>query len=90
MVEVATEVSFFKCVGTDNVDTIALFRITQPMGYVIGALSALLLLTYMPLEHAFVLFGIFGFIGIAPALYIQPSTSKETTVPYCIQSSGRC
>jgi len=68
LLEAMRETYFFKIVDAENVTDINLFRIANPLGYVIGPLLAALILSFFSLPYLFLYFAIImlaGFIFIA-------------------------
>lgn len=58
LVESMREAYFFKIVNAKDVDYINIFRITGPLGYIIGAGLAILTLSFFPLQYLFLILAI--------------------------------
>ncbi|MFA6417387.1 MAG: MFS transporter [Patescibacteria group bacterium] len=56
LVESMRDTYFFKNVNADDIGYINLFRITGPLGYIIGSAAALLFLLFLPLNYLFLIF----------------------------------
>ncbi|PIR85346.1 hypothetical protein COU15_01260 [Candidatus Kaiserbacteria bacterium CG10_big_fil_rev_8_21_14_0_10_45_20] len=63
MVEISTEAHFFKKVTADDSALISVFRITTPLGFIIGPFVALLLLPITGLQFVFGFFGVILLVG---------------------------
>jgi MFS family permease len=68
MVESMTEVHFFRHVSEKDTSVITTFRELRPLGSIIGPLVASLTLLFLPLPHAFALFGAVMLLGIPVSL----------------------
>lgn len=70
MVEITTEAHFFKKVNETDSALISVFRIMNPLGYVVGPLIAIILLPFTGLQFIFGFFGAILLIGVPLALRI--------------------
>ena len=68
MVEITTESYFFKKIGSDDSNLLSFFRMTGPIAYIIGPISASILLIFVAPNYLFV---ILGFIVITAGLYFS-------------------
>lgn len=73
LIEITTETHFFRGVGAKDIHSMTLFRMLQPLGYVVGVAVGALVLYAVPLESAFLAFGVLVFFGILAALRITDS-----------------
>jgi MFS family permease len=55
LVEAMRESYFFKIIDAKDVDHINIFRMTSPMGYILGAGVAIITTTFLPLEYLFLI-----------------------------------
>ena len=53
LVEAMRETYFFKLVGAKDVGYINLFRLSGPIGYIIGPILAILILSFLPINYVF-------------------------------------
>lgn len=56
LLESMRDTYFFKNVDASDVGFINIFRVTGPLGYIIGSATALLFLLFLPLNHLFLIF----------------------------------
>ncbi|MFA5023890.1 MAG: MFS transporter [Patescibacteria group bacterium] len=68
LIEAMRETYFFKIVAAKDVGYINIFRMTAPLGYIIGPGLAILITSYLPLNYLFLILAIimlsgFGFIA---------------------------
>lgn len=70
MVEITTEAHFFKKVNETDSALISVFRVMNPLGFVVGPLVAVILLPFTGLQFIFGFFGAILLIGIPIALRI--------------------
>ncbi|OGD67494.1 hypothetical protein A2442_03250 [Candidatus Campbellbacteria bacterium RIFOXYC2_FULL_35_25] len=68
MVEITTESYFFKKIKSDDSNLLSFFRMTRPVAYIIGPISASILLAFVAPNYLFV---ILGFIVITAGLYFS-------------------
>lgn len=71
LVEIMTESYFFKHVDGNDADTISLFRMIRPLGYVIGPILATLLLLLIDLRFIFIVLSVILLYGIRYSLSIE-------------------
>ena len=90
MVEIGTETHFFKQVSAKDEDSIMLFRITQPVGSLLGACLGSIVLLFVPLTGALAFFGAFVFLGIIFAVGIQKSASSTRSRALSCAPGSRC
>lgn len=64
LVESMKETYFFKIINVEDVGFINIFRITGPLGYIIGASIAILVLTFFPLNYLFLFLAIIMISGL--------------------------
>lgn len=53
LIEAMRESYFFKMVDAEDIDLINIFRVTSPLGYIIGPALAVLILTFLPIQYLF-------------------------------------
>lgn len=70
MVEIMIETYLFKKIDSTEVDVLSLFHIIRPTSYIIGPLSASLLLTFVNFEYLFLILGAIVLFGIRYSLAI--------------------
>ena len=71
LVDITTETHFFRAVSSRDINSITLFRMLQPVGYIIGVTLAAGILLVLPLQSAFLAFAfLILLIGIPAALRI--------------------
>lgn len=70
-VEITTESYFFKQVASNNVNLISLFRMLQPIAYVLGIAFASLMLFAVELGVLFTIFGLILLLGVMFAFKIE-------------------
>lgn len=91
MVEIMTETHFFRAVGAQHSNVIALFRITQPVGVILSTATGGILLAFMPLSPAFFVFGSLILLGILPAYAMHrsgPLPNPEKPAPVLEKPAG--
>lgn len=71
LVESMRETYFFKLVNAKDLGLINIFRITGPLGYVIGSGLAILLASYFPLNHLFLIMAIIMLSGLGFAISLK-------------------
>lgn len=71
IVEITTETHFFRSTSARDTNSITLYRMLQPLGYVLGVALAAGALLFMPLQLTFLAFGVFILLGIPAALKIR-------------------
>ena len=70
-IEITTESYFFKHVSGDDVDTISLFRILRPLGYIIGPVLGAIALSFVDIRFVFIIPGFIFLLGIISAYQIK-------------------
>lgn len=70
-VEITTESYFFKHVNEDDVDTISLFRMLRPLGYIVGPVLGALTLSFINIQFLFIVPGLIVLLGIVFASQIK-------------------
>ncbi len=70
-VEIGSETYFFKHVKSADAHLISIFRMTRPMGYVLGPLLATILLSFIDLRFLFLVLGIIMLFGIPAGLLLK-------------------
>lgn len=71
MVEIATETNFFRQVRAEHADTIVLFRMLGPLGWIAGVSLAATTVLVLPMPYAFGALGAIMLLGLIPALRIH-------------------
>lgn len=71
LVEAMRETYFFKLFDVKDVDYINLFRDTQPLGYIIAAIFAGVILSFCSLNYLFIYFAVVLLLSIYPVLRIK-------------------
>ncbi|GMU74278.1 MAG: hypothetical protein AMXMBFR44_4750 [Candidatus Campbellbacteria bacterium] len=70
-VEIMTETYFFKHVSKDDVETVSLYRIVEPMGYIVAPLIFSVFLTFIDMRFIFLVLGLFVLSGLIPTLRLR-------------------
>lgn len=70
-IEITTESYFFKHVDGDDADTISLFRILRPLGYIIGPVLGAIALSFVDIQFVFIIPGFIFLLGIISAYQIK-------------------
>ena len=70
-IEIMTESYFFKHVDGKDTDTISLFRILRPLGYIIGPLLGGVALIFINIKMIFLIPGFMLLLGVLPAFGIK-------------------
>lgn len=70
-IDIMTESYFFKQVGADDADTISLFRMLRPLGYVLGPIIGLVMLSFIDIRFVFIIPGLMFLFGIFFAVQIK-------------------
>lgn len=70
-IEIMTETYFFKHVSKDDVETVSLYRIVEPVGYIIAPLIFSVFLTFVDMRFIFLVLGIFMLGGLVPTLRLR-------------------
>lgn len=83
LIEITAETSFFRDVGGKDVEGISFFRMTRPLGMLIGPLIGSLFLVSMPLQSLFIPLGIICLFGIPFALHIRDGISTGVRTALC-------
>ena len=68
MVEIMTETYFFKKIDVTNSDFLSVFRMAEPLAYVVAPLAASLLLVFVPTQYLFAILGLVMIAGVALTL----------------------
>lgn len=71
MVEIMSETYFFKKIDASNLSLMDVFRTVRPWAYVLGPLTAILLLQFLPLQYLFLVLGFITVIGLRYSLSIE-------------------
>ena len=58
------ETYFFKIVNATEVGYINVFRIANPLGYVVGPILAIIIISFWPLNYLFLVLAILMFLGL--------------------------
>ncbi len=69
-IEIMTESHFFKYVDGSDVNTISLFRVLRPLGYIIGPALGAIALSFIDIRFVFIIPGLIFLLGIFPAYQI--------------------
>lgn len=70
-VEIMTETYFFKHVGKEDVAVVSLYRIVEPVGYVVAPLLFSALLMFIDVRFVFLVLGVLMLAGIMPAYALR-------------------
>lgn len=70
-IEIMTESFFFKHVDGDDADTISLFRMLRPLGYVAGPILGVAALSFINIQFVFLIPGTIILLGVFAALQIK-------------------
>ncbi len=70
-IEIMTESHFFKNVGGVDVDTISLFRMLRPLGYIIGPMLGFAFLSFIDIRFIFIIPSLILLLSIFPAMNIK-------------------
>ena len=73
LIEAMRDAYFFKKISDRDIGFINIFRVTGPLGYILGAGSAALIVLFLPLNYVFLVFAVL----ILPAFYFAASI-KDT------------
>lgn len=71
MVEIMSETYFFKKIDATNLNLMDVFRTVRPWAYVLGPLTAILLLQFLPLQYLFLALGFITVIGLRYSLSLE-------------------
>lgn len=71
IIEISTESYFFKHVKGDDADIISFFRMTRPIAYIIGPITAIIALYFLPFQYIFLILGIIMFFGLKYSLKLK-------------------
>lgn len=63
MIEIASESYFFKKIDGSDTNILNVFRMTGPSAYILGPLTASILLIFIEINYLFVILGAFVAIG---------------------------
>lgn len=82
LIEITAETSFFRNVDGKDIESVGLFRMTRPLGILVGPLIGSFFLLSMPLQSIFIPLGIICLFGIPFALRIKngPSAGVRTRI----------
>lgn len=82
LIEITAETSFFRTVDGKDIESVGLFRMTRPLGILVGPLVGSFFLISMPLQSIFIPLGIICLFGIPFALRIKngPSSGVHTRI----------
>ncbi len=79
LVEITAETSFFRDVSGSDIESVAFFRLTRPLGLLIGPMIGSLFLLLVPLQSLFIPLGILCLFGIPFALRIKDAATPVST-----------
>lgn len=71
LIEITSETSFFRGVGGQDAESISFFRMTRPLGMLVGPLIGSVLLIFVSLQELFIPLGTLMLLGIPFALKIN-------------------
>lgn len=71
LIEITSETNFFRAVSSRDTESIGYFRMTRPLGALIGSVVGSLFLFFLPLQYLFVPLGGLLLLGIPFALRIK-------------------
>ncbi len=71
LIEITAETSFFRDVGGQDAESVSFFRITRPLGMLIGPVFGSFFLLFMTLQAVFIPLGLLCLLGIPFALRIK-------------------
>jgi MFS family permease len=71
LIEAMRETYFFKIVDAKDIGYINIFRISTPLGYVIGSLLAILVISFASLNYLFLIIGFISILGFASTALIK-------------------
>jgi MFS family permease len=63
LLEAMRETYFFKNVEAKNISLINLFRVTGPLGYIIGSIMGIIVIKFLPLEYIFLFSALIFLVG---------------------------
>jgi MFS family permease len=86
LVEIMTESYFFKHVDGDDSNTIALFRMARPVGYIIGPALGTVFLLFFPLNFVFLGLSVITLLGIYFSLNITDINRSSSTWNHGVSS----
>ncbi len=70
-IEIMTESHFFKHVNGEDVDTISLFRMLRPLGYIAGPMLGFVFLSFIDIRFVFIIPSLILLLSIFPASNIE-------------------
>jgi MFS family permease len=70
-IEIMTESYFFKQIGKEDVAIVSLYRIVEPVGYVVAPLLFSISLMFIDVRFVFVVLGILMLVGILPVSVLR-------------------
>lgn len=71
LIEITAETSFFRDVGGEDAESVSFFRMTRPLGMLVGPLIGSVLLLFVSLQALFIPLGLLTLFGIPFALKIK-------------------
>jgi MFS family permease len=71
LIEITTESYFFKHVQGDDADVISFFRMTRPLAYIAGPISAMIALQFLQFQYIFLVLGIIMLFGLKYSLALK-------------------
>lgn len=83
LIEITAETSFFRTVDGQDIESVGLFRMTRPLGILVGPLIGSFFLLSMPLQSIFIPLGIICLFGIPFAFRIKNGPSSEVRTRIC-------
>ena len=77
LIEITAETTFFREVGGQDAESVSFFRMTRPLGMLLGPLVGSLFLLALPLAYVFLPLGALMFLAIPSALRIKNGYSAS-------------
>ena len=71
LVEAMQDVYFFKQIDRQDMDLIDLYRNTRPMAWLVGALFAVVILEFFPIQYLLLFLAVIISVGLRPALMLK-------------------
>ncbi len=78
LIEITAETSFFRDVGGQDAESVSFFRMTRPLGMLIGPIFGSFFLLFVTLQAVFIPLGILCFFGIPFALRIKDGAQRAS------------
>lgn len=70
-IEMGSESYFFKHVNAHDSDTVSLFRLTRPLGFILAPLMVSTLLPHVQFDNSFFVLALIVLLGLVPTLWLQ-------------------